>query len=379
MWKTFNRTTVSEFLGDFIVYRNLIPSDSRLPSLEAMSHDLHLPPGYVPRKIEPDYARVVVHLLQRARHLEQTKTTLQRLIFIGDTRMLDGTAFDHLCQVSGWSGVAFIASEDRAAPWVEIAVTPSGQTLYLANRWAMLSDFDHFLLSRGFAIDDATAVVVDLDKTAIGARGRNGHVVDRARLQAVYTTVERILGDSFDPQVFTTAYDHLNQPKYHPFTADNQDYLAYICLILSSGLVTLEKVVSQVDCGSLTSFRQFIEYIEGRLSELSPELAAVHREIYASVKQGDPTPFKTFRRIEYLETVRRMGHLKDELPPEDLLANEIVITQEVRSLALEWRERGALLFGLSDKPDEASKPTPELAQQGYVPIHCTPTHAVGNA
>jgi hypothetical protein len=56
---------------------------------------------------------------------------------------------------------------------------------------------------------------------------------------------------------------------------------------------------------------------------------------------------------------------------------EIVITQEVRELALEWRSRGALLFGLSDKPDEASLPTPELEQQGYLPLHRSVTHLVG--
>jgi hypothetical protein len=33
------------------------------------------------------------------------------------------------------------------------------------------------------------------------------------------------------------------------------------------------------------------------------------------------------------------------------------------------RQRGALLFGLSDKPDEASLPRPELAQKGYLPLH----------
>jgi hypothetical protein len=49
----------------------------------------------------------------------------------------------------------------------------------------------------------------------------------------------------------------------------------------------------------------------------------------------------------------------------------------VRALALDWAKRGALVFGLSDKPDEASIPTPELAKQGFQPIHSTPTHIVG--
>lgn len=377
MWKSFGRTTVSEFLDDFIVYRNLIPADPRLPPLEHVGRQLHLPPGYVPRKIEPDYARVIVHLLQQARALEGTNIAIRRLIFIGDTRMLDGMAFDHLCQVSGWPGVAFIGSENQAARHAETGLTSGGQTLYLANRWDMLPDFDRFLASQGFAVDEATAVVIDLDKTAIGARGRNGHVIDRARVRAVYVTVEAILGDAFNSQAFLAAYEHLNQPQYHPFTADNQDYLAYICLILSSGLFPLSEVIAWVQSGKMTSFHQFIERVEQCLPELSSELAAVHQQIYANVKKGDSTPFKTFRYNEYLETVGRMGHLGDTLPAERLLEEEIVITEEVRSLALEWRQRGALLFGLSDKPDEASIPTSELRQRGYMPIHRTPTHSVG--
>ena len=41
------------------------------------------------------------------------------------------------------------------------------------------------------------------------------------------------------------------------------------------------------------------------------------------------------------------------------------------------RRAGALLFGLSDKPDEASLPTPELEQQGHLPLHRNVTHIVG--
>ncbi|MGD8627381.1 MAG: hypothetical protein PVJ34_22805, partial [Anaerolineae bacterium] len=60
-----------------------------------------------------------------------------------------------------------------------------------------------------------------------------------------------------------------------------------------------------------------------------------------------------------------------------LLASKIVVTQEVRAAAQRWRGQGALLFGLSDKPDEASIPSAELAAGGYRPIHRTPTWAVG--
>jgi len=125
------------------------------------------------------------------------------------------------------------------------------------------------------------------------------------------------------------------------------------------------------------SFQQFIADVDARVAELSPELRSIHSGVYALVQQGDPTPFKPFRYNEYRTTIGRMGCLDEETPAAGLLKGEIVITQEVREAALAWREQGALLFGLSDKPDEASIPSEELANEGYRAIHQTETHAVG--
>jgi hypothetical protein len=106
-------------------------------------------------------------------------------------------------------------------------------------------------------------------------------------------------------------------------------------------------------------------------------LRDIHDEVYANAKSGDPTPFKEFRRSEYLETVGSMGQFSSDAPVEELLENEILITREVQVEALKWAQAGALLFSLSDKPDEASLPSPELAAKGYEPIHRTKTHVVG--
>ncbi len=376
--RIYGRTAVSEFLGDRVVYRNLVSVDKRLPPLGAIRDEVGLPAGLIPRKSEPDYARVVVNLLRRARELDAPGTAIERLVFIGDTRLNDGTAFDNICQAGGWPGVAFIAAETSEPVTVETALTPTGQSLYLANRWAALGDFgDRFCVERGFHVDAATAVIVDLDKTALGARGRNAHVIDLARVQAVRDTVSGLLGGAFDESVFRAAYDRLNRVEFHPFTTDNQDYLAYICLILGSGLYDLATVVNEVRSGQMASFKQFIGGVEAHKGGLQPGLAAIHAEIFENVQAGDPTPFKPFRRNEYLTTIKRMGQMSDDSPIAALLANEIVITQEVRMLALEWQKRGALLFGLSDKPDEASIPGAELAAQGYVSIHQAETHAVG--
>jgi hypothetical protein len=369
-------TTVDEFLGDFIVYRNLQPLDPRLPPLAELRSPIGLPVDLIPRKSAPDYARVVVHLLQQARALGAHGTPIDRLVYVGDTQLNDGIAFTNICRAGGWPGLAFIGCERGDAAQIELREQKEG-TLYLANRWAALLGFDEFCRERGCPPDERTAVIVDLDKTALGARGRNDHVIDLARVEAVRSTVGDLLEDDFDPEGFQAAYDCLNQPEFHPFTADNQDYLAYICLILGSGLNRLDVVVSSVRSGRLTSFQQFISEVDDRASELPRSLSGIHDSIYACVQQGDPTPFKAFRYSEYRSTVERMGWLDDDTAVGELMAREIVITQEERQVALAWRAQGALIFGLSDRPDEASIPSGDLAAQGYQPIHRVETHAVG--
>ncbi|MBC7251212.1 MAG: hypothetical protein H5T62_13105 [Anaerolineae bacterium] len=374
--KIYDRTSVYEFLGDLVVYRNLVPADPRLPPLAEIRPQIGLPQGLIPRKSAPEYAQVIVHLLRQARALDAPSTPLERLIYLGDTRLNDGTAFTNICRAGDWPGLAFIGTEKPEPAQAEIVRQEVG-TLYLANRWAALADFERFCREQGCPPDERTAVIVDLDKTALGARGRNDHVIDRARVEAVRRTVGGLLGDDFDPQSFQVAYNRLNQPEFHPFTADNQDYLAYICLILGSGLYSLEPLVEEVRAGRMRSFAQFIAEVESRADELPTHLRHIHSSVYALAQQGDPTPFKAFRYNEYQTTVGRMGYLEDSTPVERLLREEIVITQEVREIALHWREQGALLFGLSDKPDEASVPTEDLASQGYEAIHRTETHAVG--
>jgi hypothetical protein len=380
----FGSGAISEFYGDQVVYRNLSPMDQRLPSLDEMRAGIGLAAGAVPRKNEDDYARVIVSLLRRCRELDAPGTPIKRLIFIGDTRMNDGTAFANICRVGDWPGLIFIGSEKDAPLSVEEVRMTGGRIMFLANRWRALAgagedSFVSFCNLHQFPIDEGTAVVIDIDKTAIGGRGRNDHVIDQARVQAVRDTVEGLLAENFDQALFLKAYNQLNQVEFHPFTADNQDYLAYICMVLGSDLYDLETVVAQVRAGELATFRQFIDQVEAASQSLPASLAEVHADIYENVLKGDPTPFKPFRRNEYRNTIARLGQMTDSAPVERMLAEEIVITQEVRQLALDWKSQGALLFGLSDKPDEASIPTAELEKQGYKPIHRTETHAVGEA
>jgi hypothetical protein len=319
----------------------------------------------------------MVQLLKQARALSAPGTEIARLVYVGDTRLNDGTAFVNACRAGGWPGIAFIGAEKGELPRIEI-VEQDGQTLFLANRWSVLADFDVYCAENGFPLDAQTAVILDLDKTTLGARGRNDHVINTARVAAVRRTVGDLLGDAFDPASFQEAYDLLNQTEFHPFTTDNQDYLAYICLIVGRGLFPLAPLADDIRTGRWSGFVPFIDAVDARAAELPADLRAIHQDIYAYVQRGDPTPFKAFRYNEFRETVERMGMLPDGAEPKDLLAQEICITREVQEVALKWRTQGALLFGLSDKPDEASIPTDALAAQGYVPIHRARTHVVGS-
>jgi len=374
--KIHGRTSVHEFLGNSVVYRNLVPQDPGLPALAQIRPALGFADNFVPRKSQPEYAQVIVHMLNAAQALRFPGRPIERLVYVGDTQLNDGNAFANISRVGGWPGLCFIGADRKTPPHIDV-IRQDQYVIYVANRWQAIADFAGFLQDENFAIDETTAIVVDLDKTALGARGRNDHVIDGARVEAVRRTVGELLGDDFNPEAFQTSYDILNQPEFHPFTADNQDYLAYICLILGSGIFQLDPLVAEVRARQMTSFQQFIAAADERKAQLPSTLAPIHKQIHDLVEAGDPTPFKDFRYNEYRVTVEHMACLDDGASVESLLEQEIVVTEEVRQKALEWRSQGALLFGLSDKPDEASIPSSSLAQDGYRAIHQTETHAIG--
>jgi hypothetical protein len=374
--KRFGRSTVSEILEDFVVYRNLDCIDPQLPPLTEIKSLIGLSSSGVPRKTTQEYARVITYLLERAGHLRESQHPIERVVFVGDTRLNDGMAFQNICRAGKWTGMAFIAAEKDEPFQFEID-RGEANTICFANRWTALSEFQEFLSKQDFSIDERTAVLLDLDKTTLGARGRNDQVIDQVRLKAAFQTVSGLLGSDFDYQSFQKAYHRLNQPEYHPFTMDNQDYLVYICLILGGDLIDLDSLVAEINTGNLSGFNQFLDYVNEHAARLPAELSRIHEDVYSRVSQGDPTPFKEFRYQEYLTTAEHMGNMDDTTPVSELLSQEITITQEVRQAALNWRERGALLLGISDKPDEASLPSTELALQGYQAIHRIETDIVG--
>ena len=369
----FEQTSLHEIFGDLVILRNLQPFDPRLPGLADAWQAMGLPDARIPRKHEPAYARASVWFVTAARALDLPRTPVRELLFIGDTAMADGNAFRNLAAAGGWPGWCFIGNEKTsAAP----ALTADSDRVTLGNRWALLDDWLQAAQAAGAALDEGTAVVVDMDKTAIAARGRNAHVIDAARVEGVERTVANSLGAAFERERFLHAYRTLGDPVYHPFTADNQDYLAYICVVISAGLMELDDLVQAVRGGAMRSFEQFIAEADAHMAHAPAGLQAVHRDVYPLVQAGDPTPFKAFRRNEYLCTAARFNLLPADASLDALLAEQICITEEVRQAALWLKSRGCLLLTMSDKPDEATVPTPELAAQGYQPLHRLVTASV---
>jgi hypothetical protein len=376
--KVYGMASVSDFIDDLIVYRNLKPADNRLPGLDDLRGKVGIAQGIIPRKNEADYARVVAEILRSAMALN-SKSGIERIVFIGDTRLLDSTAFTNICDAGSWRGIAFIGSENNLDEKHEVENISSSKCLFLSNRWAALdSSFRDFVYEQIFAVDERTALLIDLDKTALGARGRNSSSIDNARVQAVFDTVSSTLRSQFNEQEFRKAYDEIIKPEFHPFTEDNQDYVAYLCLILGSGLISFDHLAGSIHGGGQKSFAKFIEAINARRSELPAGLRKIHDQIYINVQAGDPTPYKQFRHNEYRITQARMGFLPEKTPIEKLLKQEIVLTREVYDLANDWKARGALVFGLSDKPDEASLPTHEEVREGCLPLHRKRTHLCGS-
>lgn len=369
--------SISDALGDAIAYRSLEPVDRRLPGLTSLRQPLGVHPKWVPRKVEPAYGRVVAEMLRAAGELTTGFEGFDRVVLIGDTEHNDGGAFLNICKALGCGGDAFICDESTAEPGLVSFDRGEDRTLYLANRWRSVGGFEVKLARRGLAIGRGTVVIVDIDKTVLGARGRNHRPIDNARAAAVLRTARALRGSAANRDLLLAAYNHFNQPQFHAFTTDNQDYLAYFAMIVEAGWSSIEKLREGVTRGRFGSFGDVLDAVSATVDRLPNPVRRMHDNVVMAVTAGDPTPFKDFRRAEYRETVDRMKPTDKAVDTALLLETRITLTAEVWRRVKLWRDRGAVLFGLSDKPDEASFPTPELEAEGYRPLHETTALVVG--
>lgn len=372
--KRWPRCSLQSVFGDQIVYRNLEPLDRRIPGLRKIWPQIGLSFYRIPRKAKDEaYVRVLLHFLDHMQAL-RGGAPLERLLYLGNRQARDQATLRHFAASTSLPLVSFLCEEDQEQE--RSVVLREGHML--ANRWRAILDLTAALYKGGFPLDGRTAAIVDMDKTIIAARGRNSDPLNRSRVEGVKLMVQEVLGERFAEARFQAVYGEINQPKYHFFTEDNQDYVTYISLMASALVYPIHDLVEDLAFGKLTHFAQFLEITGERLSrQPGSGLRRVYKEVLEHFLQGDPTVFKSFRTKQYESILARIDRLPDNVDEKTLLAEEIVITQEVLDFVCYLQARGVLSLLISDRPDESLIPSAELAQQGYLPIHCLPMKVVG--
>ena len=192
--KNYGRAALADYFGDFVIYRNLEPLDRRLPGLKAAAYKMNLSSDQIPRKLDTDYAKAAIFFAEQGQKLRRQKTALSELLFIGDTPSGDGEAYANMQQLSGWQGSCFIGCE-RPQPELVVDIDEE-DAIYVANRWAALGGWVQWARQHGMRLDERTVVLVDIDKTALGAKGRNDNVINAARLEGMFRVANRrLVGD----------------------------------------------------------------------------------------------------------------------------------------------------------------------------------------
>ncbi len=341
--------TIYDLTGDAVIYRDLEPCDPALPRLADLRARLGLPAGPPPRKRDAAYARVVLALAEAAQ-AARGGPPLTTTAVIGDTDN-DRLLAEHLRQIGPQSCYGFIGEDRPVAPE---RLTWHGDTAN-ATRWHLLRGWAAELDWRG--VDWArTALLIDIDKTLLGPRGRSDGAIDDARAEGALA-VAAGLASNLDVPTFRRVYGELCRREWHDFTLDNQDYVVATALLITTGAIGLAELRDAIDAGVIGGFAALLAVVE---PTVAPPLAALHAELRARVAEGDPTPFKAFRRAELTATLARMAD------------GRLTLCSDLFELCRILAQRGALLLAASDKPAESALPSPEQRAAGVLPLHRMP-------
>jgi hypothetical protein len=327
-----------------------------LPRLAELRACLGLPENTLPRKRDADYGRVVFELLKRAQ-AQRSDLLLDVILVVGDTDN-DRRMAAHLRTASSLPVYAFIGADK---PDQEPGYSWQGDTA-TATRWALLDDWRKQVAwqhapESGVLPWGQTALLLDIDKTLLGPRGRYDDQINEARAEAAFRVAQVLFGDDLSEEGFSTLYNTLCGSEFHVLTLDNQDYVVYITLLLASGILPVSEFVAGMNNDTLSNFSRLLEAVTPRIPA---PLVSLHAEIRTLHEAGDPTPFKAFRRTELAATAARM------------VSGRLTLCRELVALAQWMVEQGALCLAASDKPAESALPVPEQQEMGILPLHHTP-------
>jgi len=294
--------------------------------------------------------------LAEAAQAQRGGPPLSALLVIGDTEN-DRLLAHFLNDLPGAPQAYGLIGEDR--PVVDESLTWDGPVA-TATRWALLHPWAAELERRGVRWERA-ALLIDIDKTLLGPRGRGDGAIDDARAEGAVAVAGDLLGRDLDIPLFRRVYAELCRKEWHGFTLDNQDYVVSTALLIDSGVMGYEDLRAGVASGELPSFAALLDIVTPRVPA---PLAALHAELRERVAAGDPTPFKLFRRAEFVATVARMAD------------GRLTLCGELFTLAERLIAAGALCLATSDKPAESALPNPAQAAAGMLPLHRVPARLV---
>ncbi|RMD78716.1 MAG: hypothetical protein D6823_05545 [Chloroflexi bacterium] len=343
------RATIADLTDDRVIYRDLQPCDPTLPSLPMLRAELGLPVNVTPRKRDVAYARVIVALARAAQAL-RNGPPLTTVAVIGDTEN-DRLLTVHLQSLNEVATYGFIGVDRPVAPatleWNDVVAT--------ATRWALVHEWAAELTARGVNWSQ-TAVLIDIDKTLLGPRGRSDGAIDEARAEAALSVATELLGDQFDRALFRRNYTELCRREWHALTLDNQDYTVAIALFATIAVFDLPAIEVQLAAGLSPTLLELLIAAQQVPAELQP----LRKQLIERIEAGDPTPFIQFRRAELVTTAARMAD------------GRLTLSNELFRLGRALQEQGALLLAASDKPAESALPSPEQAAAGLLPLHRIP-------
>ncbi|WP_298816590.1 hypothetical protein [Chloroflexus sp.] len=343
------RATIADLTDDRVIYRDLQPCDPALPGIATLRTVLGLPANVTPRKRDMAYAHVILALARAAQAL-RNGLPLTTVVVIGDTDN-DRLLTVHLQRVGEVAAYGFIGVDRPVAPatleWVDGVAS--------ATRWALAHQWAAELTAQG--VDwSRTAVLIDIDKTLLGPRGRSDGAIDDARAEAAVIVATELLGNRFDRSLFRRNYAELCRREWHPITLDNQDYTVAMTIFATIDVFDLPAIEVQLAAGLTPTLLELLIAAQ----QVPAELEALRRQLIERIEAGDPTPFTQFRRVELVTTAARMAD------------GRLTLSGELFTLGQQLQAQGALLLAASDKPAESALPTPEQVAAGLLPLHRTP-------
>ena len=331
----YKRDKLNTIFEDYIVFRELNPLKKGLPSFSELKKQLKL--DFLPRKKDIEYAKVLTSLFKKIGDFE-------KVIYFGDTYLNDGSVIKNLTELDEYK-VFGVITEEREQDYIKF----KGNVI-LNTKWRNLLPILEILERRGFLLDEKTIVVIDIDKTFIGARGRNNKAIDKARMDAIKSIIEDTLGE-IEEDRFDYIYSRLNRRNLHPFTGDNQDIVAIMSIIFYGDYYALGRFIREFYAGK---WREPLEFFNAITISPNEKTYKLLEEVKENLSKRNPTAFPTFREREFSCTIKRIDFLPDESDVGKLLKEEILITREVYEVGLIAKKKGALVFGLSDKPELSS-------------------------